>query len=87
MKLGLIGDLAKQTSLLSLNASIEAARAGEHGKGFAVVAGEVKKLSEQSAQSVLNIADVIAQIQTDTLKAADDGSEPKRGPARHAGRL
>ncbi|NBD24155.1 methyl-accepting chemotaxis protein [Paenibacillus glycinis] len=66
---GFIGDIAKQTSLLSLNASIEAARAGEHGKGFAVVAGEVKKLSEQSAQSVQNIADVIAQIQTDTLKA------------------
>ncbi|SFI77916.1 methyl-accepting chemotaxis protein [Paenibacillus sp. UNC496MF] len=67
---GLIGDIAKQTGLLSLNASIEAARAGEHGKGFAFVAGEVKKLSEQSAQSVGGIAEVIEQIQRDTLKAA-----------------
>ncbi|MBO5387387.1 MAG: HAMP domain-containing protein, partial [Lachnospiraceae bacterium] len=41
-----IGEIASQTSMLSLNAQIEAARAGEQGKGFAVVATEVGSLSQ-----------------------------------------
>jgi ferredoxin len=47
-----ITSISQQVNILSLNASIEAARAGVHGKPFAVVAQEVKKLANESQQTV-----------------------------------
>jgi methyl-accepting chemotaxis protein len=54
--------ISSKTNLLALNAAIEASQAGCAGTGFAVVAGEIKKLAENSKQTVNEIKEVTKLI-------------------------
>jgi methyl-accepting chemotaxis protein len=63
--IGLIDDIAFQTTLLALNASVEAARAGDAGKGFAVVAVEVRRLAQSAASASAEVKLLIEQSGTE----------------------
>jgi len=70
-RITIIEEIARQTNMLSLNASIEAARAGEHGKGFAVVASEVGKLAARSKDA----AGEISELSSSTVNVAQNAKD------------
>jgi methyl-accepting chemotaxis protein len=65
----LIDGIARQTRMLSINASIEAARAGDAGLGFALVAGEVRALANQTATATETIGGTIAEMNAMVTKS------------------
>jgi methyl-accepting chemotaxis protein len=54
-----IGEFARKTRILSLNAAIEAARARTGGRGFSVVAAEVRALAERSEEAAGEIDQLV----------------------------
>jgi len=67
----LIDGIARQTHMLSINASIEAARAGQAGRGFALVADEVRNLAKQTAAANETIGGKIAEMTAMVTKSVD----------------
>ncbi|BAM48469.1 methyl-accepting chemotaxis protein [Amphibacillus xylanus] len=60
--LEMIDGVAKNTRVLGFNAGIEAARSGEHGRGFSVVAKEITRLANESANSVIEIQQLLEDL-------------------------
>ena len=61
-----IKDISSKTNMLGINAAIEAARVGDVGSGFGVVAEEIRKLSEQSSESVENIQELLGSVENNS---------------------
>lgn len=59
---GFITNIANETKMLGLNAAIEAAKAGESGRGFGVVAEEIRRLSDESKNTVNRVKTLINDI-------------------------
>lgn len=76
--------VADQTKMLGLNAAIEAARAGEHGRGFGVVAEEIRRLSDQSKQTVEQIGGLIKEINVIVQKAVDSSGNTVKNSQEQA---
>jgi methyl-accepting chemotaxis protein len=68
-----VGEIARQSNLVALNASIEAARAGTQGRGFAVVADEVRTLSQQSDHAAKQVRSILDEVQAAVLLAVEAG--------------
>ncbi len=73
-----INSIARETNLLSLNASIEAARAGEAGRGFSVVAEQIRQLADQSASSAGEIQRIIDDIIRNTGEVVTIAQEARK---------
>ena len=68
----MIEEIAGRSNLLGINAEIEASHAGAAGAGFSVVANEMRRLSERSAQAVVEIRDLIEASRTAIEKGQSD---------------
>ncbi|MFT6657252.1 methyl-accepting chemotaxis protein [Maritalea sp.] len=73
-----ISQIARETQLLSLNASVEAARAGDSGKGFAIIATAVKTLADeiqgfanQNAENLEKLMEILHGLQERTAGNVD----------------
>jgi methyl-accepting chemotaxis protein len=62
--------IARQATLLGINAAIEAAHLGESGKGFVIVAQEVRTLASSTADSARNVAAIEKEFHAASAQVA-----------------
>jgi methyl-accepting chemotaxis protein len=81
----LLDEFTTDTNVLALNASVQAARSGAQSTGFSVIAENIRKLADESKESLQRVHSLVAEIQdaTDATVTAfksgaakvDDGSK------------
>ncbi len=77
--------IARQATLLGINAAIEAAHLGESGKGFVIVAQEVRTLASSTGDSARNVAAIEKEFHAASAQVASAITESAvlvRGLAR-----
>lgn len=57
--ISMMNDIARQTSILAVNASIEASRSGNSGGGFGVIADQVRDLSARTTAATADIENIV----------------------------
>lgn len=67
--------ISSKTNLLALNATIEAASAGQAGRGFSVVANEIKKLAEDSKNTVSKIQEITRTVQDSVMNLSNNAEQ------------
>lgn len=77
--IGIVNDIATQSSMLALNAAVEAARAGRAGAGFAVVAQEVRALAQQSHEATEGVRGLLTEVQCGINSAVMSTEEGAKG--------
>ncbi|AFK87215.1 methyl-accepting chemotaxis protein [Thermoanaerobacterium saccharolyticum] len=70
-----IEKIAKETHLLSLNASIESAKAEKYGNGFGVIADGIRKLTLNTNKAVTDIVSLIEKVNNEIENVKKSASE------------
>ncbi|NPV91127.1 MAG: chemotaxis protein [Firmicutes bacterium] len=82
--LGMIKSIADSSKMLGINAAIEAAHAGEHGRGFSVVAEEIRKMGDDSLNSVKKIRNMLEAIKENLSLMTDKIMETAKSSQNQA---
>ncbi len=89
-----IETIAKQVTILAINARIEAARAGDAGAGFSVIAGEINKLAGETesaarvvSENVTNLANQIESLQSQAQESCETARSIRTGAEDSDARL
>ncbi len=71
----LLQNVSSQTNILAINANIEAHRLGQQGAVFKIIATEVRKLSDITRESSMNITDTTSKLTVQTSEMTQILSE------------
>ncbi len=64
--INLLDEFTADTNVLALNASVQAARAGQQSTGFSVIADQIRKLADESQESLAQVHSLVSEIKEAT---------------------